>query len=1120
MVVESPEHGINAVAESKARKWRDKIFSKDKDSKLSRDAQIDDFLGSSRKIQTQSQPRVPPRPGVPAPRIDVSISQRSHEANVHQSSAASSYPVQNTVNPVKRRQRRGLKVTFSNEPPEIMGEGGDEAEAPTKDMIAVYRTRSNSSASTFTDRSNYSPTDDHSLTDSRSHRHAIPPSIAIQHQSPISEEPSWRPPLIQNSQDSDFLLSIGENVRGSRLSLRQSSDPNSFARRVQAKMRADEGRAFQKSFAEGGDSPTELKSPTQFSAPQIGLDPLKTEEKSGGLSFWSSVLSALPNENQSSHQGHPPSTAPTTSALPPSKPSSAYPPSRPPPYFQSPESSTASTLQSFQSLTEERDSSSSTKNLRNPTNTDGDSALADFADYVSHFSQLFSLAAESVKPSMETSLSEWVRACVWWFLKGRGELETYMRAHPSSSGGSSSQASPVDQSQQAVVNLAKAWWINQYIIPQHPELAIFGKISTDAMLSVAKSTGDLRIAHLITLHQSMIRHLRGLAMSMKRHNILPSGSDATPLLQSVDSSIWMKYPFFAPDISAILSGSFSKSMLVDTSTKQRDLGDVMPMGDTSRYFCYGRMFVEARISSGDDDSQQIAIPCMLSITRDRKDWNVIAIITSQTELVNIVIQPDKKQGPTWADVDWHVRACSMQLRLPRGFELDVRFTQADFKMIWKIVEYSRKVEASFRPEAGERLVFEEVLEIFQYMDPRPSKAFPPEPSPQCRIRLFEKTVKITEGTGTRESHRGYRFIAVTSPKVKTLTSISHGLGDGTPIVFGYLRGDNGAPALMLKVWEGDALCSMILTFNDAEHRIKMHSILLGIVPANNEFKAAEIPLKSFSIEQPTDSKSGGLQSKTPLQFSSPSITVIDKTLGPADHGYGRTVLSEHLRVFVSSNWGSVTDRINLGPGDLKIGLDVNISTVMTLYRPPQNDLGIAVAENLVPKELPDELAAFHSAVSSKPLVRKYNFASIQDLHTFQHAITGFTEKIFQLVVFFSDFSHGKCMNFVLKSTDTFESCQRSGKYGIKLVDAKFALPKANDDGSGDFVCLDIPEYPGEHDDITIWFDSESGESFTQSVLNVSREQGTLLTSVTDQSNFQSAIPGSLKGPLRVGSFKR
>lgn len=66
------------------------------------------------------------------------------------------------------------------------------------------------------------------------------------------------------------------------------------------------------------------------------------------------------------------------------------------------------------------------------------------------------------------------------------------------------------------------------------------------------------------------------------------------------------------------------------------------------------------------------------------------------------------------------------------------------------------------------------------------------------------------------------------------------------------------------------------------------------------------------------------------------------------------------------------------------------------------------------------------------------------------------------------------MNFALKSTDVFESHSKSGTYHVRIVDAKFALPRSWDDPSKDFVCLDIPQYPGEHDDITIGFDVEAG----------------------------------------------
>ncbi len=84
------------------------------------------------------------------------------------------------------------------------------------------------------------------------------------------------------------------------------------------------------------------------------------------------------------------------------------------------------------------------------------------------------------------------------------------------------------------------------------------------------------------------------------------------------------------------------------------------------------------------------------------------------------------------------------------------------------------------------------------------------------------------------------------------------------------------------------------------------------------------------------------------------------------------------------------------------------------------------------------------------------------------------DKIVQLVTFFEDFTHGDCMNFALKSTDVFESFSRSSKFCIRIVDAKFALPKDGESVKKKFVCLEMPEYPSEHDDITISFDTEAG----------------------------------------------
>ena len=540
--------------------------------------------------------------------------------------------------------------------------------------------------------------------------------------------------------------------------------------------------------------------------------------------------------------------------------------------------------------------------LRTVANQVGDSAFTEFKDYVTRYESLFQLAADSVKPLVETSLAEWIRAALWWFLRGKTRLETFARARATA---------PPSYARQAVIDLGKSLWINEHIVPGHYELARYGAMSIDALFAVANTTGDKEMVDLLGLHQTIANHLRSLSMSIKRNNILAVILTDEDSPSHLDTSIWLRYPFFTPDVSAVLSGATTRSMLADKPGKAPSMIYMMPMGDTSRYFSYGSMFVQACVSSSDDDDQQYAMPCCLTIIRERADWYVFAAITSQSQLVNVMIQADRKQGPTWEDVDWQVRTHSMRVKLPRGFELDVMFKEEDFKTLWNIVKYTQKSEASLAPEPGESVVFENTVKMFQYMDPGTPKAFPPEPLERCRIRLFERSVTLTEGTGKRNAHRGFRLTVLTSPKVKTLSNVRHLLGYGSPVVFGLLRGEDGAPALLLKVTEDGRTRSMLMTFHEVEERTKMHSVLLGMVPRDGETKTPEIPLRSYAIEQPGEQASGRSPT-THLQFPAGNVMVIDQEHVYVDHGYGPTILSEHLRAFIATEWGSATDRINLG----------------------------------------------------------------------------------------------------------------------------------------------------------------------------------------------------------------
>lgn len=182
-----------------------------------------------------------------------------------------------------------------------------------------------------------------------------------------------------------------------------------------------------------------------------------------------------------------------------------------------------------------------------------------------------------------------------------------------------------------------------------------------------------------------------------------------------------------------------------------------------------------------------------------------------------------------------------------------------------------------------------------------------------------------------------------------------------------------------------------------------------------------------------------------------------------------------------------------------------------MSRLPQQDITLCSLDSSLSKEQYEQLRRLLSVMSESPSFRTFDFLSLNDLHTFQRLITGFTvlfdgsatsfaisrrrmvaihkrweasatriqivkhEQTVQLLAFFKDFSHGTCMNFVIKSTDRFESFSRSSVPYLCIADAKFSLPRGEGAGAdSDFVCLDMPEYPGEHDDISIGFENENG----------------------------------------------
>jgi hypothetical protein len=296
----------------------------------------------------------------------------------------------------------------------------------------------------------------------------------------------------------------------------------------------------------------------------------------------------------------------------------------------------------------------------------------------------------------------------------------------------------------------------------------------------------------------------------------------------------------------------------------------------------------------------------------------------------------------------------------------------------------------------------------------------------------------------------------------------------------------------------------------------MHSLLIGTALDRGEgvFGEALIQGAWFS-ERYGDSRDKGLQALSTLGWNQLRVINNDN-----DGDKPSCVLADRLRVVYKFKEGTLTDRLNVAPGELKLRLDVQNPSCLMLFRQPQDDMTLAVTEANAAPGLANGLSQALDSLKKTPTIRTFMFPSVNELHAFETAITGFKvlfdgtacafaiarrrmvvpihkkweagatriqvvqqDGVAQLLAFFEDFSHGQCMGFHLKGTDVFEAFSRSGKAGLKIDDAKFPLPKtlASEDNSAQqaadaaFLCLDLPELPGEHDDISILFESEAGK---------------------------------------------
>ncbi|ORY66146.1 uncharacterized protein BCR38DRAFT_173823 [Pseudomassariella vexata] len=724
----------------------------------------------------------------------------------------------------------------------------------------------------------------------------------------------------------------------------------------------------------------------------------------------------------------------------------------------------------------------------------GEDAYEDFIERTKHLYELFRLHAEQFRALGSCQPMELCRAALWWFLKGRTSLETAIR----------SQANSDDQKNlmtkyQAYTDLTKGYWLTELALPEIAD----GKYSP-----VEGELGEIR--------QTLKANLKKLAVSMKRNGFLPPEEPFMP--QHMDKAIWVQYPALSQDVVSMLNGNWG-SVLAASRQSSRTLEalEALPIGDTPQYFSYGRVPAEVYLMEQGMESMDTCFSCILSIVRPTHESNLVFIVASQNGSVGLKIQSDKNVGASWDSVRWRSDSNTLEVKMPRGFILAIKCSQQDFRMLWNIFDFGAKVQSYLYPRKEEAPNFRTKLRGFHYFDADPkSRTFPKEPVGQCEVAIFERILKEGSPTGPRNFHRGFRLAVVTGPKTRTLSGVTHFYTPQMPIQFAYLRGEQREPMLQLAYKDTKDNCRMVLSFNDDGEREKLVSLLKGTYVHHDEEVIAEVTMQGFNVTEGLGDTKGGFPALQKLPWQIARI-INDRYSGDVSP----TVLAEKLRLEIDSldsqgaPVGTITDRINMAPGEFKVRLDTKDILALQVLRHPQLDMTVSIMDKPGLTDAPREFTALQNSIARSETVRTYRFSSFRDLHAFQAAITGYnvlfdgvasslniarrrmvvpvykkwesgtariqvvqSEKTVQLLAFFENWSHGQCMGFVLKGTDVFESSGRGHKSQLKMVDCKFPLPKIPDEEGTKtddmaFVCLDMPDYAGEHDDITIVFEDEN-----------------------------------------------
>lgn len=1105
-------------------KWRGKFFSTD--SKFGRAAKnldknnddIADFLHTA-----SSKPEAGARSTPLVARVDVATGSRQPAA----ASVTQEDRIVDVYRRPKPRQNKGLCVTFDSALPVVIGVGGDEAELPSRDVMR-------SSADSL--RSEQSPNPEHpdcNASDQYPKAHGLPPdrynetcfqtsslqeSTGVDYK-PVAEESHHAGhdrgafqsafPGIRNlsSQPGDGKHDLYLSLR--KREVRNGSYISSAAKEEDASHSQSLNQQTVETRSQRVTQQSDVPSPEDYR--DNSLDPSNSPESRHGF-------------EEASSSGH---QFPSATRDPRKLPDAGY-------------------QRVHQDSLEPSQPKDTPVSLLSAAKSLEDDSLEDFDSRVRRFNDLFRLNASAHVDIMTMPFERWIKISAWWFLRGKGGLERAVRAKVSAIAPANA---PNDGElslilKQAYFSLAKAWWILEDVTPNLPAIRKYRSASTSSIVAVMRSYGDSYVAELFEVRLTILANMRALTTSMKRNGRLPPDNLQ---MQRLESQIFLENPTFPPEIAALTANNLLDPTIKGKKCIKHPFFPIL-VEDTSRHFNFCNIFVEVILIYRDDPKSRL--PCIVSILRERTDWAVKAAVASQDGQVNIVIQSGEHDGLDWHGVQWKLPLHMMQLGIAEGTYLQVQFTEKDFKTIWGICDYTQRIRKEYSARRGEQVVYDRELPIVQCFD---CPSFPAEPVKDCRVRLFKRTPVATGDSGQQDAHGGYRLTVITPPGIKTLSMASYQLRKDSPIFFGTHR-SKGGNTLLVRV---PSSLRVSLTFHEASDLEILRSILSGTSITEDDHCSVSLQLQDFTIRP--------LSADQNLAYTNASrcidelrwhkLRVVRRESAAHGQDSQSKVHSEHLRILTDCDFGTFTDRINAGPGELQLNLSVEKLSTIKLRRAAQQDMTWSLADGVLGETYSSSLSDVLHSIGTSPSVMTYNFRSLSDLHIFQATLTGChvlydglastfsisrrrmvvpvhkhweasttrlqivkQDKTTQLVAFFKEFSHGKCMNFVLKVTDCFETFTRSAVFLVRFVDAKFSLPKGDLDSTRDFVCLDMPEYPGEHDDIIIGFDNEQGRRLKK--LTGSRAKEFWANQAADRDKFTQELPAPVNKISRMVSLRR